>query len=206
MGKYNSWKTSEKMNRDEITRIFRDPPYLDTNRLVLRKMQKRDAADMYEYASQKCVTQYLLWEPHESESYTQRYLSYIQSRYRSGDFFDWAITLRDSGKMIGTCGFTRLVVEANSAEIGYVLNPAFWGYGIAPEAVTEVMRFGFSELRLHRIEARYMVGNERSRRVMEKLGMQFEGVSRDSMHVKGKYVSIGTCAILRNEFIAKHGI
>ena len=194
------------MNRDEITRIFRNPPYIETRRLVLRKMQKNDAADMYEYASRSDVTRYLLWEPHESESYTHKYLSYIQSRYRAGDFFDWAITLKDSGKMIGTCGFTKITVEYNSAEIGYVLNPSYWGYGIAPEAVTAVMRYGFNELRLHRIEARYMIGNDRSRRVMDKIGMQFEGISRDSMHVKGKYVSIGTCAILCGEFASINGI
>lgn len=194
------------MNRDEIIRIFRDPPVIETNRLCLRKMQKKDAADMYEYASRREVTEYLLWEPHESEFYTHRYLSYIQSRYRAGDFYDWAVVWRKSNKMIGTCGFTRLNIEANSAEIGYVLNPDFWGHGIAPEAVVAVMRYGFSELRLHRIEARYMLGNDRSRRVMEKIGMQFEGIGRDSMHVKGKYVSIGTCAILRNEFVRLHGI
>lgn len=194
------------MNRDEITKIFRDPPYIETERLLLRKMQKKDAADMYEYACRHDVTRYLLWEPHESESYTYKYLAYIQSRYRAGDFFDWALTIKDGGKMIGTCGFTRLNIESNSGEIGYVLNPVFWGYGLAPEAVNAVLRYGFCELRLHRIEARYMVGNDRSRRVMEKVGMQFEGVSRDSMHVKGKYVSIGTCAILRNEFFALNGI
>ena len=108
--------------------------------------------------------------------------------------------------MIGTCGFTRFHTDANSAEIGYVLNPLYWGLGIAPEAVRAVMRFGFRELHLHRIEARYMVGNNRSRRVMEKVGMEFEGISRESMFVKGKYVSVGTCAILRGEYLSLYGI
>lgn len=189
------------MNRDEITRIFRDPPVLDTPRLYLRKMLKRDSRDMFEYARRSDVTEYLLWEPHQSETYTYKYLSYLQSRYRAGDFYDWAIIWRDSDKMIGTCGFTKLNIESNSAEVGYVLNPAYWGIGIAPEAVRAVMRFGFWQLRLHRIEARYMIGNDRSRRVMEKVGMTYEGVGRDSMHVKGRYVSIGTCAILRNEYM-----
>lgn len=193
------------MNRDEITRTFRDPPVLETPRLYLRKMLKKDSADMYEYACRSDVTEYLLWEPHSSEMYTYKYLSYIQSRYRAGDFYDWAIIWRESDKMIGTCGFTRLNVESNSAEIGYVLNPAYWGIGLAPEAVRAVMKFGFWQLRLHRIEARYMVGNERSRRVMEKVGMTYEGVGRDSMHVKDKYVSIGTCAILRNEYMQLYG-
>ena len=194
------------MNRDEIIRIFRDPPVIETKRLYLRKMAKKDAADMYEYSKRRDVTEYLLWEPHDSELYTYRYLSYLQSRYRAGDFYDWAVIWRGNNKMIGTCGFTRLNIESNSAEVGYVLNPDYWGCGIAPEAVISVMRYGFAELNLHRIEARYMVGNDRSRRVMEKIGMQFEGIGRDSMHVKGKYVSVGTCSILRNEFIKLHGI
>ncbi len=188
------------MNRDEILHIFRDPPNIRTERLVLRKMRKKDAADMYEYAKRSDVTEYLLWDPHQSEDYTYRYLSYIQSRYRAGDFYDWAITLAEGGKMIGTVGFTRLNIDSNSAEVGYVLNPVCWGRGIASEAVSAVMRFGFCELNLHRIEARYMLGNDRSRRVMDKLGMQFEGVGRDSMFVKGRYVSVATCAILRYEF------
>ena len=102
--------------------------------------------------------------------------------------------------MIGTCGFTSFDFENNSAEVGYVLNSGYWHFGLAPEALFEVMKFGFMILGLHRIEARYIVGNENSRRVMEKLGMRFEGVSRESMFVKGKYVSVGKCAILRSEF------
>ncbi len=194
------------MTHDDITRIFRDPPVLETRRLLLRRMMKRDSHDMYEYASRPDVTRYLLWDVHESEYYTYRYLSYIQSRYRAGDFYDWAVTLRETEKMIGTCGFTRFNTEANSAEIGYVLNPDYWGHGIATEAVLHVLRFGFLQLRLNRIEARYMVGNDRSRRVMEKVGMTFEGVARESMHVKGNYVSVGTCAILRREFQERYGV
>ena len=188
------------MNREELQRTFRDPPQLQTRRLLLRKMLKTDYRDMYEYASQERVTQYLLWRPHDSEAYTYKYLQYIQSRYRAGDFYDWAIVVRGQNKMIGTCGFTSFNTEANSAEVGYVLNPAYWGFGLAPEAVSAVLRFGFVDLRLNRIEARYMEGNSRSRRVMEKVGMRYEGTNRESMHVKGQYVSIGVCAILRSEY------
>lgn len=194
------------ISHDELTHIFRDPPVLETPRLYLRRMMKKDSADMFEYASQPEVTRYLLWDPHESESYSYKYLAYLQSRYRAGDFYDWAVIWKDSGKMIGTCGYTRFHTDCNSAEIGYVLNPAYWGLGIAPEAVRSVLHFGFGELELHRIEARYMTGNDRSRRVMEKVGMTFEGVSRDSMYVKGRYVSIGTCAILKPEYRRLYGI
>ncbi len=193
------------MNHDELTRIFRDPPEIETPRLILRRMRKTDSADMYEYARDPAVSEYLLWQPHESEAYTRRYLNYLQTRYRAGDFHDWAVVWRDADKMIGTCGFTSFRLDANSAEIGYVLNRFYWGMGVAPEAVRAVLRFGFLELRLHRIEAHYMIGNDRSRRVMEKVGMTYEGTQRDSLFVKGRYVSVGVCAVLENEFRSLYG-
>ena len=193
------------MNHDELTRIFRDPPEIETPRLILRRMRKTDSADMYEYARDPAVSEYLLWQPHESEAYTRRYLNYLQTRYRAGDFHDWAVVWRDADKMIGTCGFTSFRLDANSAEIGYVLNRSYWGMGVAPEAVRAVLRFGFLELRLHRIEAHYMIGNDRSRRVMEKVGMTYEGTQRDSLFVKGRYVSVGVCAVLENEFRSLYG-
>ena len=193
------------MNHEELTRIFRDPPVIETPRLTLRRMLKRDSGDMYEYARDPEVSEYLLWQPHESENYTRRYLSYLQSRYRAGDFYDWAVVWREEDRMIGTCGFTKIVIDSNSAEVGYVLNREFWGRGIAPEAVRAVFRFAFDELRLHRVEAHYMLGNERSRRVMEKVGMKYEGAFRDSIYVKGRYVTVGVCSILENEYRLRYG-
>ncbi len=188
------------MERTDAALHFRYPPELHTPRLILRKMEKSDAADMYEYACDETVTKYLLWEPHVNERFTLRYLSYIQSRYRAGEFYDWAIIEKSKNKMIGTCGFTSFDFPNNSAEVGYVLNPRFWHCGIAAEALFEVIRFGFNTLNLNRIEAKYMVDNVNSLRVMEKVGMTFEGISRKSMFVKGKYVSIGVCSILKSEF------
>lgn len=106
--------------------------------------------------------------------------------------------------MIGTCGFARLDFENNSAEIGYVLNPDFWRKGYATEAVKRVINFGFHDLNLHRIEARYIVGNEVSRRVMEKCGMAFEGIHKSSLYVKDRYVSVGYCAITADDYISSY--
>ena len=107
------------MTHDDITRIFREPPVLETRRLVLRKMQKRDSHDMYEYASRRDVTEYLLWDPHESEYYTYRYLSYIQSRYRAGDFHDWAGTVRENDKMIWEDGSDEAYTPWAAGEPSY---------------------------------------------------------------------------------------
>jgi len=156
---------------DEIIKKYFCPmPILLSERLFFRAMRKSDYRDMYEYAKQNRVTEYLLWRPHPDEDYTYDYLEYVESRYKIGDFYDWALVLRDSGKMIGTCGFNYFDKINNSAEIGYVLNPAYWNQGIATEAVKTVIRFGFVELDLNRIEARHMIGTCRAAGVWENGG------------------------------------
>ena len=191
------------MNREEIVRRFSAMPILETERLILRPMRVSDAADMYDYARGSEVTAYLLWSPHPSQSYTRDYLKYIEKRYRLGEFYDWAVVDRESGRMIGTCGFTRFDFPHNIGEIGYVLSPAFHGRGFGTEAAACVLRFGFEELGLHRIEVKFMQGNAASLHVAEKLGMTFEGYRRDAMLVKGKYRTIGVSAVLAEEFFAK---
>ena len=188
------------MKKDLLYRLFSHIPTLGTDRLTLRGMRVSDAADMYEYACRPSVTEYLTWEPHTDPEETRQYLTYVGQRYRTGDFYDWSVVDKDSGRMIGTCGFTSFNCPADSAEIGYVLNPAFQGQGLATEAVRRVLQFGFEELHLHRIEAHFIKGNDASRRLMERVGMTFEGYARESMKIKGKYRTIGTCAILRGEF------
>lgn len=184
-----------------IYKIFTKMPLIETERLILRKMRADDAADMFEYAARKDVTEYLTWYPHPDKAYTRDYLEYLGTKYRTGDFFDWAITLKkENGKMIGTCGFTSFDFANDGAEVGYVLNPEYRGQGLVPEALLAVLEFGFNNLLLHRAEAKYIVGNDASRRVMEKVGMKFEGIKREGMLIKGNFRDIGVCSILKDEF------
>jgi len=193
------------MKREEIYRIFSNIPILQTERLTLRRLMVSDTLDMYEYSKNEEVTRYLTWDAHPDASYTREYLQYLGTHYNVGDFFDWAVVLNSEDKMIGTCGFTRFDYNNNSGEVGYVINPAYRGQGIADEAVRAVMQFGFETLRLNRIEAKFIEGNSASMRVMEKTGMTFEGYHRSSMLIKGSYKTIGVCAILRDEYFAAWG-
>ncbi len=184
------------MNKDATLRTFRDPPEIHTPRLLLRRMLKGDYRDMFAYAKDPLVTKYLLWEPHPNPNYTLRYLAFVQQKYRSGEFYDWAVVHKKDGRMIGTCGFTSFDFKHSTGEVGYVLNPAYWGQGLASEAVKAVVAFGFRELGLHRVCAKFMKGNNQSLRVMEKCGMTFEGYHRDEMYVKGEFRTIGHASIL----------
>lgn len=184
------------MKQQIIEKTFTRMPKIVTERLLLRKLLPTDASDMYEYASLSSVTRYLLWNPHPDLNYTKRYLAYLQARYRLGEFYDFALICRADNKMIGTCGFVRFDTANESAEVGYVLNPHYYNQGYATEALRAVLDFGFTTLGLHRIEARYMKDNAASRRVMEKCGMQFEGVFHHLMFIKGRYEDIGICAAI----------
>lgn len=188
------------MKKEKIYRVFSHIPELTTDRLTLRRMLVSDCADMYEYASRQDVTKYVTWYPHPDRAYTKEYLQYLANRYAAGMFYDWAIFYEPDCKMVGTCGFTSFNFLSDSAEVGYVLNPEYWGKGIMQEALVRVLQFGFDNLGLHRIEAKYIEDNIRSRHVMEKVGMRFEGVLREAMLVKGNYVNVGVCSILRSEW------
>ena len=188
------------MNKHKALKIFKKMPTIRTARLTLRKMSVSDSADMYDYSRRSIVTKYLLWTEHESETQTYNFLSDVSDWYKRGAYFDWAVTLTDSGKMIGTCGFTSIDFENGRAEVGYVLNPDFWGRGIATEAVSAVIEFAFKELGANRVEAHFIEGNNASLRVMEKCGMSFEGYLRQYMLIKGEYKNIGIAAVTRDRF------
>ena len=188
------------MKKEKVFKVFSKMPTLNTERLLLRAMHPMDAEDMFDYAKRPEVTKYLLWREHESIYFTKDYLNYIQSRYALGDFYDWSVIERESGRMIGTCGFTKIDTANNSAEIGYVLNPDFHRRGYGSEAVKQILKFGFEELGLNRIEARFMQGNEASLALMKSVGMTFEGYMRDFIFVKGSYRTVGVSSILRPEY------
>lgn len=185
------------MKKEIVIHIFSKTAQLSSPRLLFRKMSRKDAQDMFDYAQRAEVTKYLLWHEHKDLAYTKRYLAYVESCYRAGSFFDFALVDKASGRMIGTCGFTRFDYANDAAEIGYVLHPDYWNKGLATEAVQTIMEYGFNTLGLHRIEAKYMKDNAASRRVMEKCGMQLEGIHHHLMLIKGSYEDIGIYAKIK---------
>lgn len=188
------------MKREHIYEVFSKIPTFETEHLIIRPMRMFDAFDMYEYARMPETSAFLTWCPHTDIEYTKNYLAFVISKYKAGEFYDWAVTLKDEeNKMIGTCGFSRIDFSNDVGEIGYVINPDFQGHGYATEAVRAIMRFGFEKLDFNRIEAKFIIGNDASLAVMQKCGMQYEGMARGAMLIKGRYRDIGTCAILHSE-------
>ena len=187
------------MNSQDL-KIFQDIPTLQTSRLSLRKIEYSDIDAVFEYASREEVTKYLLWSAHETKAFTKAYLREVQKQYRRHNFFDWAITLKNENKMLGTCGFSSFNLIHNTGEIGYVLSPDYWNKGIATEAARMVITFGFEVLDLNRIEAKFMIENNQSRRVLEKCGMKPEGIKREGIYAKGRYRDVEIYSITKSDY------
>ena len=184
-----------------MSKIFSKMPTMETDRLFFRAVKKSDLMDIFEYSSNPLTCQYLLWNVHKSPKYTQDFIDMITSKYKSGEYNDWALIYKENQKMIGTCGFTRIDRQNSVVEIGYVINPDYWGMGIATEAASKVISFAFETLKVNRVEARFLFGNSASLAVTKKIGMKFEGYQREAMFVKGKFKTIGISSILRREYM-----
>jgi [ribosomal protein S5]-alanine N-acetyltransferase len=180
---------------------FENLPELETERLLLRRMRLDDAQAMFAYASDPEVTRYVLFETHRSVKDSEAFLRLAVEGYERGDFGGWGVVLKDSGRFVGTCGVDlNYAPEHARAELGYVLSREHWGKGLMPEAVRAVIRFGFGRMHLNRIQARCIAENTASARVMEKVGMTYEGTLREYELIKGAYRDMKFYSILRREF------
>ncbi|MBQ9951911.1 MAG: GNAT family N-acetyltransferase [Clostridia bacterium] len=175
-------------------------PELETDRLILRKLTMRDAADIFEYSRDPQVAKHVLWEAHRSISESRLYLRYMLRKYRNCEPASWGIELKSTGKIIGTIGYMWIQSDNAVAEVGYSLARAHWGQGIMTEALEAVIAYAFDSLRLNRVEAIHEPDNPASGAVMRKCGMQLEGRLRKKLCNKGRYVDVDLYAILKSDY------
>lgn len=180
--------------------IFRDLPTLETERLTLRKFTFDDAQDMFEYSSEPDLTRFVPWETHKSINDTNKFLNYILTQYSQGKLSPWAIEYKEIKKVIGTIDFVAWSTAHHRAEIGFILSKDYWGRGLIVEASSKVIKFGFENMELNKIEASCMVENTQSQRVLQKLGMRLEGILRNKYLIKGKFRDMATYSILKMEY------
>ncbi|TAH30781.1 MAG: N-acetyltransferase, partial [Oscillatoriales cyanobacterium] len=167
--------------------ILANLPIIETERLLLRKITLNDASDMFEYASNPEVSEYTMWSTHTSIEDTKYFLKSLTKMYKRKELVDWGIVHKAEKKFIGTCGYVEWSMTHSRAEIGYALSARYWREGYMSEAVNAIIEFGFREMLLNRIVGRCEVNNIASARVMEKVGMQLEGILRQQLFVKGRY-------------------
>lgn len=180
-------------------KIVKQMPIIESDRLVLRELRLSDAENIFAYFSKDEVTLFYDLATFTSVDQATELIHIWKSRVEEGQGLRWAITLKGSDELIGTCGFHSMSIDNNRAEIGYEITPAYWGKGIASEAVQLMLDYGFNQLELHRIEAFIHPDHHVSRRVLLKNGMKTEGVLRDYFFEKGRYVDGELLAIITNK-------
>jgi RimJ/RimL family protein N-acetyltransferase len=152
------------------------PEQIHTSRLLLRKPSLEDAPRIFgAYAQDQAVTKYLLWRPHKSVDDTITFLTACLSSWENNHDFAWAIELQDSGELMGMIG---LRVDQTSANLGYVLASSFWNKGFMTEAIMAIADWALRQEGIFRVWAVCDVENIASARVLEKSGMQREGILR----------------------------
>lgn len=174
-------------------------PVLRTPRLVLRAITIDDAPAILRIMGDPRVTRYFGSLPMAAiEQATQR-VEIIERDFQQQNGIRWAITQRESGEFLGSCGFWRLIKAHYRAEIGYELAPEWWGRGIMPETMRAILAFGFSTLGLHSVEAHIHPKNSGSRRVLEKLGFVQEGYFRENYYdpIEQQFTDTAVFSLLR---------
>ena len=137
---------------------------LQTERLILRQINQDDLTDIFEYASKEKVSTYLRWKPHKTIEDTDKFIQQIIACYQKNDFCHWGIEHRIEKRLIGMCAFVNSNVSHSRGEIGCVLSPNYWRKGYMTEALSSVINFGFTRMKLNRIEALCQVQNIASKR------------------------------------------
>ncbi|WP_300669121.1 GNAT family protein [Soonwooa sp.] len=177
-------------------------PILTTERLVLRELKVSDAEALFSYFSKDEVTIYYDLYTFTSVEEADDLIKTWQERWQKKDTIRWAICLKNNPeKLIGTCGFHNFSPPNFRAEIGYELHPDFWQKGLMTEAIACILNFGFETLQLHRIEAFIDPENISSRKLLEKVKLQSEGILRDYFFEKERFVDAEIFALLKKNYI-----
>lgn len=148
---------------------------LQTNRLILRPWQESDAESLYKYAQNPNIGPMAGWPPHPSIENSRKIITTVLSTRET-----YAVVLKETGEAIGSIGIMTVRSEIHSArmtdsecEIGFWIGEPFWGEGLIPEAVNELLRYIFEDLRKTAVWCGYFDGNKKSKRAQEKCGFTY---------------------------------
>lgn len=160
---------------------------LTTERLSLREATLKDAEEVTNILQNPKIYESTLNIPHPyTRDHALAWLGSVEERRTAGlTGWTFAIRFHDNDRLLGMIGLDE-VNGHDETEAGYWLDQAYWGQGIATEALKAVIRFAFQQ-GCHRVQARHFTFNPASGRVMEKAGMTCEGILKESLKKEGVY-------------------
>ena len=179
---------------------MRTAPPLLTERLLLRSFTLEDAADLQRLVGEFDVASTLTNMPHPYEDgMAEEWMQSCSDKYENGEALNFAITCRADKHLIGGIGLRR-DQENENAELGYWIGKPYWNCGYATEAAKAVVAYSFEVLKLNRIHAKHYKRNPASGRVLEKIGMQYEGCFRQHIKKWDNFEDLIGYGMLKSEF------
>ncbi len=169
-----------------IVSVWGEIPRLETERLILRGVELSDAAETMEIIGDFEVVKLTAMNFCQTEEAALSYARFRLKEYEIGLALPWVVIEKGSGQMVGIASLFDLSRDQRRGEISYVLARSAWGKGYATEIAKELIRFGFNDLNLVRIQGSTHPENEASSKVLEKVGMQYEGLLRSYKMTQGK--------------------
>ncbi len=177
-----------------------DQPTLRTRRLLLRPLGPGDADAVRTLAGAREIADTTLTIPHPYPAgAADEWIVGQRPAWLAGAAATYAITDASDGALVGCIGLA-ITQEHRSAELGYWVGVPWWNRGYCTEAGRALLGLAFGELELHRVEARHFTRNEASGRVMQKLGMRFEGTQREALRRWDRFEDVAVYAILEHEW------
>ncbi|MCM3129460.1 MULTISPECIES: GNAT family protein [unclassified Paenibacillus] len=176
-------------------------PELKTERLLLRKLTRTDSKEIYTIWSDPKVTTYMNIAAMHSVQEAEDMIDLLDQASKTEDGFRWAIILRESGAVIGSCGYNYWQLQgAFRGEIGYELASSHWRKGYMTEALQAVLQYGFETMGLNRIEALVDPRNTASQQLLHALSFQCEGLLRQLHYTSTGYKDMQMHSILFEEW------
>ena len=172
-------------------------PNLESDRLVFRKFELSDAENIFEIRSNKKVMQFMDSDLHKSVEVSNQFIHQNLNLYKNKSGIFWAIINKKSNEFIGDFSFWKIDHKNSRGEIGYSLNPEYWGNGYMSETIGTIIDFGFNQLKLHSIEANINPKNDKSKKLLLKSGFIKEAYFRENYYHNGKYLDSEIYSLLK---------
>jgi ribosomal-protein-alanine N-acetyltransferase len=175
-------------------------PTLETDRLKLIEITQFHATSLFNILSLEEVTRYYGTDTFTSIEEAKKLIDMFQKNFYEKRSMRWGIVLKENNKFIGTLGLNGLQLKNKKAEIGYEIHSSYWRQGYTSEAIKEVLRYSYLELKLNRIGAVVYLENEASSNLLEKLGFKKEGELRDYLFQNNSYHTTSMFSLLKREW------
>ena len=174
---------------------------LETDRLILRPLKDQDSESLYENVKEYDIAKWTISIPHPyPKEGAMAFIKQSKKHMQSGLAYHLAILSKDTSELMGVMSLIGVNMRHRNAELGYWVGKDYWNKGIATEAASKMLEFGFKDLNMQRISARCIHGNIPSIRVIEKIGMKYEGTFRKEILKEDRFIDMKYYAILKEEW------